>query len=389
MKARLICTLLLILTVINSCTGQQNVIQDLTVGNINYHIDENSVAHVIAGDYKGAVVVPASIKHMNKTYKVEHIGHESFRNSNELTSIKLPETIKTIGVRAFEHCHLLTSIAIPESVETINEYAFSKCQSLKTIHIPKNVKLIGNSPFSYCESLESITVDANNTHYESIDGVLYDIVATSVIKVPETKTTYEFPTTVIEIRFGAFENCRFLKSIDIPKAVTQIPQNCFDNCNSVTQFNLHENIYSIGRNAFSKCNSLEAINVDKNNPNYASVDGILYDYNKKILIQCPPQKGDVTIVNGTERIKSWAFLNNQKIKSITIPESVIAIEEASFMKCENLKSVRLESKDMINFKDEFRYLRERKVTIWFRKEAIESYKNSPVFNFENVDYRVF
>ena len=55
------------------------------------------------------------------------IGESAFSGCSGLTSITLPEGVKTIGNSAFENCSGLTSITVPEGVETIGNSAFENC----------------------------------------------------------------------------------------------------------------------------------------------------------------------------------------------------------------------------------------------------------------------
>ncbi|MBQ8393935.1 MAG: leucine-rich repeat protein [Clostridia bacterium] len=112
--------------------------------------------------------------------------------------------------------------------------------------------------------------------------------------------------------------------------------------------------------------SLEYIGVDPNNPNYKSVDGVLYSKDGKSLVRYPTNKIDESfaIPDGVTFIHPLAFERCEKLKSITIPDGVTSIgigafsevislesivipdtvkkiERAAFYKCNSLKSVTL------------------------------------------------
>lgn len=73
-----------------------------------------------------------------------------------------PETI-TIAESAFTYCTRLTSVTIPDSVKSIGAKAFFNCTSLTSITIPDSVTSIGGSAFQYCERLTSITIPSSVT----------------------------------------------------------------------------------------------------------------------------------------------------------------------------------------------------------------------------------
>lgn len=90
--------------------------------------------------------------------------------SSALTSIVIPESVKTIGDAAFT-LSALTSIVIPESVETIGEATFSQSSALTTVTFEgESAPTIGKGIFAFCDNLTSILVPANATGYIG-DGV--------------------------------------------------------------------------------------------------------------------------------------------------------------------------------------------------------------------------
>ena len=82
--------------------------------------------------------------------------------------------VGTIAARAFEGCRSLKNIIIPNSVESIGDRSFMDCYNLRTIDIGCKVSNIGDKAFYDCNAIEEIIVDANNTKYCVMDGILYD-----------------------------------------------------------------------------------------------------------------------------------------------------------------------------------------------------------------------
>ena len=92
-----------------------------------------------------------------------NILYGAFDNCSKLSSITIPDSVKSIGDYTFYNCSSLTSITIPDNVTSIGEYAFSNCSSLTSITIPDSVTSIGSSAFRGCSSLTSITLPHNYT----------------------------------------------------------------------------------------------------------------------------------------------------------------------------------------------------------------------------------
>ena len=390
MKKIFIYTLLFFIsTSINSCKGQSNQPKEITVDNINYYLTQNLTATVIKGNYNGNISIPEFVKYQGQNYTIQEIGYGAFENSSELISVKLPATIKTIGGRAFENCEKLKSINIPSSVENIQQAVFFKCKMIDSIHIPESVAIIGEYAFSYCESLKAITVDKNNRHFSSLDGVLYDKDFKTVIKIPETKTQYTHPKTVENLKSEAFENCKYLTSVEIPQKVKTIPQNAFDNCLALTKINIHKDVESIGLFAFSNCKSLKAINVENENRYYSSVDGVLYNFDKTILIRFPASKSHITIEKNTEKIESKAFTDCQNLEELVIPENVRTIGWAAFAQSHSLKNVKILSKEKIDFQMGAFSTIKNSVIIWVPKEVIELYQKSNSLEVKELNYKPY
>ncbi len=100
------------------------------------------------------VIIPNSIEGITVT----SIGPSAFRHCTSLTSITIPNSVKSIGDGSFFDCSALTSITIPNSVTSIANQAFAFCVSLTSITIPNSVTTIGSELFGYCSKLTTIQV---------------------------------------------------------------------------------------------------------------------------------------------------------------------------------------------------------------------------------------
>ena len=86
------------------------------------------------------------------------IGDYVFRDCSGLTSVTIPDSVKSIGSYAFNGCRGLTSVTIPDGVTSIGDFAFDGCSGLTSITIPDSVTSIGKSAFDGCSGLTSITM---------------------------------------------------------------------------------------------------------------------------------------------------------------------------------------------------------------------------------------
>ena len=144
----------------------------------------------------GAFEYCTALSNIELTAKILYIDTRAFANSG-LTEISIPKEIETIANQAFYKCEALKKIDFSDGVKEIKEAAFSYCSALEEIHLskvltkigkeafyacssltevtlPKKLINIGEDAFGACKALKEIKVEAGNTAFTSIDGVLFN-----------------------------------------------------------------------------------------------------------------------------------------------------------------------------------------------------------------------
>ena len=150
-----------------------------------------------------------------------------------------------------------SSIHIPNSVTSIGEGAFASCEDLTSITLPQNIKTINGNPFVNWNG--KLIVKSENFIYE--DGVLFDKYRHRLIAYRSKKKDYEIPNSVTSIGDSAFSFCNNLTAIHIPDSVTSIGDRAFGYCNNLTSIHIPDSVTSIGDSAFSDCKSLTSIHI--------------------------------------------------------------------------------------------------------------------------------
>ena len=260
----------------------------------------------------GAVTIPSGVRSIGPrafewnsglttvtiTEGVTNIANYAFVGAS-LTSVSIPASVRNIGDGAFQQCDYLKTVTIAEGLRSIGRQAFSYCAQLTTISIPATTAVIGASAFWECPALPAIPVAEGNATYSSIDGVLYDKAQMNLILCPHGKSG----------------------SITIPSSVTNIHRDAVSNCRKMTEFV-----------------------VAQGNRIYSSVDGIIYDKDMSVVIQCPAGKvGSVEIPYGVTTIKEYSFEFCSKLTELSIPSSVLQIGDSAFEYCYGLTSLMIPS----------------------------------------------
>ena len=83
---------------------------------------------------------------------VTAIGDYAFYYNENITSITLPDGLKSIGYDAFGYCTGLASVIIPGSVECLDQYAFCSCENLESVTLSNGLKSIGYYAFGNCKN---------------------------------------------------------------------------------------------------------------------------------------------------------------------------------------------------------------------------------------------
>ena len=93
------------------------------------------------------------------------MGVDAFGMSN-ITSVKLPSTLKSISKLGFYWCKNLNNVVIPGTVKEIGDNAFSWCESLSNLTISEGVEHIGEAAFFRCNNLNEVTIPRSVTQID-------------------------------------------------------------------------------------------------------------------------------------------------------------------------------------------------------------------------------
>lgn len=268
---------------------------------------------------------------------------------------EIANSVTTIADRAFVDFEEIKFIVVPENVLSIGSFAFSGCDNAMicftaesvptklgtnwsgTSYVVTNVEDHGStdSGFSYCTTKDG----------RAVVGVYFGM--DTVVKIPE-----QIDGKIVDEIVGCFANNSALIDVEIPKTVTLIGSNTFHNCKMLKSITIGEHITHIGKNAFAGCLRLSEISFNASN---------MEDLESNVFAGAGVDSGGITVTIGQKvsRIPAYLFhvsgsnkapnvtelvfegesacqsigaysFENNKIRSLTIPESIVKIENSAF-----------------------------------------------------------
>ena len=158
-----------------------------------------------------------------------------------------------------------TNIVIPETINGLPVKGICTirwCDNLQTIYIPSSVVYIYEGAFDDSGALENITVDENNEHYCSEDGVLFNKGKTTLIKYPPAKPDlyYSVPNSVVRIERTSFWATINLQDLYMMDSVEFIGYRAFA-WSEVENVSLSDNLKNIDDEAFAYCTKLKRLDL--------------------------------------------------------------------------------------------------------------------------------
>lgn len=203
----------------------------------------------------------------------------------------------------------IKKVIVGEGITALSNSAFEGCENLKVVKLSNTVKKIGVSCF-YGTAIKKIVV----------------------------------PKSVKEIGDYAFCNCKSLKKVVMPGNFREFGDECAEH------FITDRTVNKIKFNTELK---LEVINwlgtknfkVQKNDPNYKTIGGLLYTKNGKELLRIPGGRKNAVVAKGCNKfnIKAVTYALGEmdegestqlcnRLKTLTLPSSIKTIKGAKYVK---------------------------------------------------------
>lgn len=232
--------------------------------------------------------------------KFDAVPASAFYGLSKLSSVKLPEGVKTIGASAFVGTQLL-NIDIPSSVTSIGNSAFSQTR-VRTVNFKEDSQLqsIGYNAFYQCTSLKEFIMPNTVTNLNTDDSY--------------------YPHCDI------FCECTNLKKLIFSDAITSLPRGICYGCSAMTELHLPQNLVTIGPNAFYQCSKLRKIEFPSS----------LRTISSSAFYQCGLDS--VCLPLKLSSIGQYAFQDCDSLKYVELP-SYIGTYSYEFYDCGSIQTI--------------------------------------------------
>ena len=252
-----------------------------------------------------------------------------FSNCNSLSTINnLPQNVTEIGSSAFAYCSALEEMEIPETVTKIDDHAFEECTNLNSstgvLNIPENCTEIGSSAFRLCNGITELnmlgevdTISSGAFTYAKNLKTVHFYGNIGYIGYNAFAGDGKILDIYIDGKIGKMNNCAFVSTYGATRHSNVYIKNLADYVNTETEYYLDGSTLYAGFPLSSDKGSLK----------------------RTLYLNDEPLEGAVSINTGAERVMPYAFVDQDDITSVTIPDTVTEIGYNSFANCDGLTEI--------------------------------------------------
>lgn len=357
-----------------------------------YQLSEDEKYYTVTG-ITNRDIVEITIKGYYNNKQVKEIATEAFKDCKKLEKVTIEEGVLAISAEAFSGCKNLYQIKLPSSLVTIRNFAFLNCYRLVEIYNMSNINIIKGDKdngaiglyaknihqslddessvtekngfyfvedenknyylFNYTGKETKILIDSkfDDKNYVLTDNAFYqteikEVTMENIKIIPKNcfKECYYLEKITIngveQIRTGAFESCYFLLSICLPNTLVEKEEKVFDYCYRLVEIVNLSNISVLDgeHNLYVK----DIYNTENYNSkiNYND-DGFIFYVDEDIYLL-----GNTKINSELELPESYldkeyaincgAFINQNQLIKVVIPDTIKFIGDSAFENCQNL-----------------------------------------------------
>lgn len=268
---------------------------------------------------------------------ITEIKHSTFYHCMNLVTITIPNTVKFIDELAFGACYSLESCYFEEGsqLETVGPAAFMNSDELSTIKLPEGLKTIQDGAFMGCSKLKEITLPST---LENLGILAFGHLEFERIEIPSSMTTFNIGAFNGNIDTLVINDCTTLIkeefSFDVYGRYLQIEKLYIhaDLENADLLFKYLSTNYSYNE-VYFKGTVEEWLAFEISDDIYCQhfylldEDGNVYN------------PTEVVVPEGITKIGKYKFANSLEITKVVLSSSVKEIAQGAFYNCPKLETI--------------------------------------------------
>ena len=317
-------------------------------------VDDTDLTHLTIPDTLGDLPVTSF-----NTY--------AFSSDNVITTLTLPNSIASIEGTLFSNLSNLESVSfssphpsytsvggilysndlttlicypagitdsdwsIPLSTSILTERCIAN-PHLERLYLHEGVTTLEANNTYHCYYLLEYIVDENNPHFSTLDGILYSKDMSILIHYPSGITATEFhtPPSLKSIPIWAVRSPAHLTHIYLNEGLLEMHRSSIYSPIRLEYIYFPSTLNEIPQGPLA--GYIKYIEVAPDNPNYTSIDGILFSKDQTTLVRLPPRHSEYyEVPDNVTTISNFAFsFHRLSLKGLHLPDSVTTIERLAF-----------------------------------------------------------
>ncbi len=333
---------------------------------------------------EGMLTLPEGLKEIGSSAfagQAEYAGYNNNKMMN-ITAVNLPNSLEKLGYNAFHACKI-TSVTVPEQITVLERGVFSCCFELTSVTLPEGLKTIGSleqyssGPFQHCTSLKTIELPDG---VEVLGRTAFGQSGLTEITLPKNLKTIgggafcacadlkkiNWNDNLETVNSNAFEECIGLTEVEIPAGIANFDPTAFRDCpntctikvselplyaalinfkeNGPNQYNTDYEVVYTGsmQNAQFEDDTFTYIVIDADN-NYVQILGIKEGVTLNADLTLPEKVSYMDNEYTVTEIGGGVFNEHSELTNITLPDTLKKIGNGAFTKCTGLTDLNLPS----------------------------------------------
>ena len=259
-----------------------------------------------------------------------YCAHHIYLNGEEITDLKIPESISSISDYAFIGGQYIKSVDMHDRIEKIGDGTFMLCSGIELVTLPNSITTIGSEAF---RGTGLVTIDVP----ESVETI-----GVGCFSGCKRMTSAVIHGNVSNLNERLFSSCPLLKNVDFLGKVFSIGNEAFMNCSDLELFSIPDSVKSIGSKAFWGCTNLLKIN-----------DGVSLEAIGDEAFRGCIKLDSLSLPSNVVSVGKRAFQECTGMESVSLPKYITEIGGSAFYKCYNIRDVYCYAREVPNAQDAF------------------------------------